>query len=155
MRREEGCENRPPKRPSSGKDETKEAKSVLSVRTAAPDDGNDDFEQPESGQTVSVRCRFDFVSGDFRGTENESEENSAESDGICGALVSLRGERRRSARANVALARVALVRGWSGDRVRVDAGVFELVALRELVRRGGDRRRVDSGDGDVSRGFGV
>ena len=102
-----------------------------------------------------MRCRFDFVSGDFRGTENESEENSAESDGICGALISLRGERRRSARANVALARVALVRGWSGDRVRVDAGVFELVALRELVRRGGDRRRVDSGDGDVSRGFGV
>ena len=85
------------KRPSI-KDETKEAKNVLSVRTATPDDGNDDFEQPESGQTVSVRCRFDFVSGDFRGTENESEENSAESDGICGALISLRGERRRSAR---------------------------------------------------------
>ena len=39
--------------------------------------------------------------------------------------------------------------------MRVDAGVFELVALRELVRRGGDRRRVDSGDGDISRGFGV
>ena len=56
-------------------------------------------------KTVSVRCRFDFVSGDFRGTENESEENSAESDGICGALVSLHGERRRSARANVELAR--------------------------------------------------
>lgn len=94
------------------------------------------------------------MSGDFRGAEDESEGNRAASDGIRGAFISLRGE-RRVARADVELARVALVRGWGGNRVRVDAWVFELVAFRELVRRGGDHRRIDSGDGDVSRGFSV
>ena len=39
--------------------------------------------------------------------------------------------------------------------MRINAWVFELVTVCERVRRGWDYRRVDSGDGDISRGFGV